>query len=243
MTPEIGIQILDFDAEAQRPGVPELPFDTVHVWRKVLSGGSTEADTAYGLLSGQERRIAERYRVEGARQNFILTRGALRLLLGDYLRSTPEEIVFGVTEFGKPFIEGNVDVQFNVSHTDGLALLGFTRKRQIGVDVEKIRFQDDPLGLAERYFSSHETENLKKLSGDELETAFFRCWSRKEAYIKARGEGLSLPLDRFDVSVESRQGQVLLATRPDASEAERSVVLDLHVGGGYAAAVAVEVSP
>ena len=130
-------------------------------------------------------------------------------------------------------------MRFNVSHTDGLALLAFVRTRDIGVDVEKIKAATDAKKLAERFFSDRERSFLESLSGEELHAAFFRCWTRKEAYVKARGEGLSLPLHQFDVSVAEDEPQALLATRPDPSEADRWVLRDLPTSPGYAAALAV----
>jgi 4'-phosphopantetheinyl transferase len=117
--------------------------------------------------------------------------------------------------------------------------MGFVRGRQIGVDVEKIRMQSDVEQIAERFFSEHERRDLRKCAGDELHEAFFRCWTRKEAYIKARGEGLSLPLHQFDVSIEREPQQALLATRPDAAQASQWRLINLPVQSGYAAALAV----
>src|SRR5262249_38693376 len=119
-------------------------------------------------------------------------------------------------------------------------LLAFVRDRQIGIDVEKLRAQTDALKLAEHFFSSQERHELRNLPGEELHAAFFRCWTRKEAYIKAKGEGLSLPLHQFDVSIAPNQTQALLATRPEAKEASRWAISDVSIPLGYAAAVAVE---
>jgi 4'-phosphopantetheinyl transferase len=191
------------------------------------------------LLSAEEHERATRYRVERPRKDFILTRGTLRSLAAGYLGTTPRDLSFRYSEYGKPILDGPFDVRFNVSHTDGLALIAFVRTHEIGIDVEKISPKPDVRKLAERFFSLHERHSLEKLSGDELQAAFFRCWTRKEAYIKARGEGLSLPLHQFDVSVAADESRVLLATRPDASEASRWILRDLPTSPGYAAALAV----
>ena len=115
--------------------------------------------------------------------------------------------------------------------------MAFARDREIGIDVEKVDREVDAKKLSDRFFSVRERQCLKDLSGEELKSAFFRCWTRKEAYVKARGEGLSLPLDQFDVSVD--KSCALLATRPDASEAARWTLRDLPMSPGYAAALAV----
>ena len=118
--------------------------------------------------------------------------------------------------------------------------MAFIRGREVGVDVEKVRRQNDVEKIAERFFSLHERRELERVSGDDLHQAFFRCWTRKEAYIKAKGEGLSLPLHQFDVSIDPNPKQALLATRPDASEAGRWELFNISINPGYAAALAVE---
>ena len=182
---------------------------------------------------------AARFLVERPRTEFILTRAMLRFLVASYLRKKPQEVSFSYSEYGKPRLNEAVDLHFNVSHTEGLALAAFARDREIGVDAERIRPLSDARSLANRFFSVHERQLLEKLSGDELYSAFFRCWTRKEAYVKARGEGLSLPLHQFDVSIAEAEGNVLLATRPDPLEAGRWIVRSLPVGDGYVAALAV----
>jgi 4'-phosphopantetheinyl transferase len=117
--------------------------------------------------------------------------------------------------------------------------MAFVKQRPIGVDVENVGREVEAERLAERFFSEHERQALRRLEGDELQAAFFRCWTRKEAYIKAKGDGLSLPLHQFDVSIADGDRDALLATRPDAAEAERWTICDIPMGTGYAAALAV----
>ena len=219
--------------------VPDLRSDVAHIWTRPLGVPTEMKEACFALLSQEERERAARYRVERPRTDFIVTRGTLRSLVAGYLGMAPHEMSFGYSQYGKPHIDGPFDLRFNVSHTDGLALLGFVRTRAIGVDVEKITPSPDARKLAERFFSVRERESLGNLSGDELRAAFFRCWTRKEAYVKARGEGLSLPLHQFDVSVAADESHALLATRPDSSEAGRWILRDLPAESGYAAALAV----
>ena len=218
---------------------PELLPGVVHLWQGSLQASTAAVEACYELLSAEEREKAARYRVERPRGDFILTRGTLRALLAKYLHTTPGDFSFHYTQYGKPLLDGDSDLRFNVSHTAGLALIAFVRNHEVGVDVEKVRAQTDVLNLAERFFSDHERRALRTLSGDELHAAFFRCWTRKEAYIKAKGEGLSLPLHQFDVSIEPRENHALLATRPDQTEAARWMLSDIAITPGYAAAVAV----
>jgi 4'-phosphopantetheinyl transferase len=217
----------------------DLPLNAVHLWQRPLqiTGGDLEA--CHALLSPEECERAERYRVERPRSDYILTRGTLRSLLSRYLQRSPLEITFRYTEYGKPYLVEGGNLQFNVSHSEGIAVMGFVRAREIGVDVEKIRKQSDVEQIAERFFSECERRSLRKCQGDQLHEAFFRCWTRKEAYIKAKGEGLSLPLHQFDVSIERQPEQGLLATRPDSTEAKRWRVINMPVQSGYAAALAV----
>ncbi len=225
---------------ARQTGDLVLPPDVVHVWTRPLDAEEWAIKHGHEALSSEECARAARFRVERPRNDFILTRSALRSLLARYLATTPEALTFQVTEYGKPQLSGASDLRFNVSHTEGMALLAFTRGREIGVDVERIRPEPDARKLAERFFSHVEREALRPFRGEELQAAFFRCWSRKEAYIKARGEGLSLPLAQFDVSVEPDTTRILLATRPEATEAERWTIRNLAIASNYAAAVAFE---
>lgn len=219
--------------------VPELQPDVANVWILSLQAPPSVERACYELLSPEEHERAARYRMEKPRRDFILTRGTLRSLAAAYLGITPLDLLFRYSKYGKPILDSPRDLNFNVSHTDGLALLAFVRTHEIGIDIEKIIPKPDVRKLSERFFSIHERHSLEKLSGDELHAAFFRCWTRKEAYVKARGEGLSRPLHQFDVSVAADESRVLLATRPDASEASRWTLTDLSTRPGYAAALAV----
>lgn len=242
MDSDARIEIRTVSDAASGNQTPELPPDVAHVWKRSLSASSSVVEAHLGILCGAERERSSRYRSQRARDEFILTRGTLRSLIASYLHKTPQELRFELTQYGKPFLADAPDFFFNVSHSDGLALLAFAHRRKIGVDVERIRPEPDARKLAERFFSIHERDALARLSGTELQEGFFRCWTRKEAYIKARGEGLSLPLKCFDVSIQSGEPRVRLSTRPDTNEASRWTVRDLALDPEYAAAVAVAVA-
>jgi len=239
MGQEITFQLFDFTDERNLRATGKLQDDLVHVWQRRLAADPISLECGNPVLSDEEHERASRFQVQNARDAFVLTRSALRVLLGAYLGQSPQSVQFQVTKYGKPFLDPAHALHFNVSHTDGLALLAFAQKRRVGIDVEKIRPQPDALKLAHRFFSAKEWKQLENLRAEELTAGFFRCWSRKEAYIKARGEGLSLPLSQFDVAVEARPGQILLETRPDAAEARQWLLRDVPMGSGYAAAVAV----
>ena len=239
MSAGVKIEVRECSERAENCLIPDLQPDIVNVWIRTLQASSAIERACYEVLTSEERERAARYRIERPRNDFVLTRGTLRSLLARYIGVTPQELSFRYTEHGKPLLDGLSDLRFNVSHTEGLALIAFVRAREIGVDVEKISATPDVRELAERFFSIQERHSLERLSGDELQSAFFRCWTRKEAYVKARGEGLSLPLHQFDVSVAPNESRALLATRPDPSEAGRWTLQDLPVSHGYVAAVAV----
>lgn len=240
----MGIEISGvWNASTDAAKITHLPASVVHLWTKSLDTSLDEVERCYELLSSEERARAQRFLVEPPRRAFILTRGTLRLLLGKYLDRAPRELSFRYTEFGKPLMNEGNQLRFNVSHTNGMALLAFVKGPELGVDIEKIRPVKDLKDLANRFFSVSERQKLNELEAeDELQAAFFRCWTRKEAYIKGKGEGLSIPLHQFDVSLEPGEQQALIATRPDPSEARRWLLRDINVDPCYMAALAIEVT-
>jgi 4'-phosphopantetheinyl transferase len=240
MTPDLHIEIHKWDGFAGDRAAPNIPAGVARVWHWPLDVSALQVADSRKVLSPDELERAERYRFDQHRNEFILTRAVLRMVLASYTEQSPESLSFDYSAQGKPALKnGPPDLRFNVSHTEGLAVLALVREREIGVDAEKIRAQPDAQKLAKRFFSAREQLFLGKLSGDELQRAFFRCWTRKEAYIKAKGEGLSIPLHAFDVSLEEDQPAALVGTRPDPTEAGRWTLYDLSVGQGYAAALTV----
>jgi len=240
MGSHIEIVIREFHDASLDPGPEELPLDVVHVWKRRLQAPAVVVDDSYELLSTEERARAARYRVVTARSDFILTRGTLRCLVARYLGKLPKDVWFRYSDCGKPLLKGPFDLRFNVSHTDGLALIAFARGRQIGVDVERVLLEPDARYLAQRLFSVQEQRSLNLLSDDEASRAFFRYWARKEAYIKARGEGWSTPLHQLDLCVKERQSRALLQNGPDPANPSHWIVRDLPTSSAFAAALAVE---
>jgi 4'-phosphopantetheinyl transferase len=194
-------------------------------------------------LAADELERAERFHFEKDRQHFIAGRGLLRLILGHYLDTTPSQLRFHYSDYGKPALvlsPRQAPLNFNVSHSYGLALYAVTLGREVGLDVEKIRSDLEYEEIAERFFSPRESAVLLRLPTEVKPRAFFNCWTRKEAYIKARGEGLSLPLDQFDVSLAPGEPARLLDVRGDPQEASRWSLQALKPVSGYVAALAVE---
>jgi 4'-phosphopantetheinyl transferase len=226
---------------ASPPDQRGWPDNEVHVWRATLDWPAETAAGLESILSGDERERVRRLYFERDRQRCLISRGLLRTLLGRYLDRPPETLSFDYGSSGKPGLASlAIPLQFNVSHSGELLLIAVTCGRAIGVDVEEIRRDKGVLEIAERFFSGNERDVLAGLPAELQHDAFFDCWTRKEAYIKAKGDGLSLPLDQFDVAFGPGQGAQLLATRPDGAEAARWRLKELDVADGYKAALAVE---
>ena len=220
----------------------ELAEDEVQLWRVDLEAIRSNEFRWQELLSSDEITRAAQFHFADDRQRFVASRAWLRTILAALLVAEPSELNFSYSKNQKPFLGSayaESGISFNVSHSGGIGLYAFARRREIGVDVEQIRRDFDVESIADRFFSASERENLSALPESEKVDAFFRCWTRKEAYIKAIGEGLSLPLSQFDVSLEALETNALLATRPDSSEAEQWSIREVSGGAGYSAALCV----
>lgn len=215
----------------------------VHVWRAALE---TTAGCVEGLrqsLSADERVRAARFCFQRDRERFIVARGLLRAILSRYLGMDPGELQFCYSAHGKPGLIGDAGADrlcFNLSHSDGRVLYAITRGREIGVDLERIRDDLAEGEIAARFFSSREAAVLTALPPERRTIAFFHCWTRKEAYIKAKGQGLFISLNQFEVSLAPGEPAALLSTEWDPQEAGRWSLRALSPGPGYVAAVAVE---
>ncbi len=219
-----------------------LPEDEVHLWRIDLGAVAREEQRWKDILSGNERERAARFHFSRDREHFTATRALLRMILAGYIDSDPIELMFCYSQKGKPSLTPSStgsQVEFNVSHSGTMALLVFARARALGVDVEQLRDNFDHDAIARRFFSEEEQRQLGALPPSERYDGFFRCWTRKEAYIKAQGIGLSLPLHQFDVSLKPQEENALLCTRPDPSEAARWSLQEVPAAGGYVAALCV----
>lgn len=215
----------------------------VHVWRADLNRTSAQTQSLLQFLSANEIDRANRFHFQKNREHFVVARATLRLILGFYLRMPPEHLRFRYGEFGKPSLEedyGSHGLRFNLSHSHGLALYAVAAGREVGIDVEFMRPEMTGEDIARRFFSSPEVRMLDRLPMDLRVEGFFNCWTRKEAYIKARGEGLSFPLEQFTVSLKPEQPAALLDVAQQPQEVERWTLKGLTPGIGYAAAVAAE---
>lgn len=217
----------------------------VHLWRASLEQPAAVVERLSPLLSPDEHKRAARFHFEKDRRHFIVARAVLRKLLGVYLERSPAEIHFGYAAYGKPQVadqslEQIARLHFNLAHSGSLAVYAFTRLGEVGVDLEQINPELTGEDIARRFFSASEVAGLDALAAGERALAFFNCWTRKEAFIKAKGMGLSLALDQFDVTLAPGQPASLLRTAWDEAEAARWSIRTLEIGAGYVGALALE---
>lgn len=227
---------------SQAPELLSLSSGEVHVWRARL-GAVTPPENFLRVMHDDERVRASRFHFERDRRRFILGRGFLRSLLAGYLGTAPEEVSFSYGPYGKPALGGphaGSLLRFNASHSHELALYAFTQEHEVGIDVEHVNKDFASEDIARRFFSASEFQTLSGLPEEEKAAAFFRCWTRKEAYIKALGSGLSHPLDQFDVTLAAEQPAALLRDQCDAQAAARWSLFNLDPGADYAGALAVQ---
>ena len=225
----------------QPPDSLVLTKNDVHVWKASLECSPSELDGLRQTLTPDEQKRADRFRFEKHRDRFIVGRGVLRIILGRYLDRHPNQLRFQYTPYGKPTFPAETEIlSFNLSHSHDLALYAVTQRREIGVDVEFLRNNINLLGIAKRFFSAQEYSQLQALPKSSQLQTFFECWTRKEAFIKAKGEGFSLPLHQFDVSITPGKPAALLRTEWNPAEASLWSLKSLNPGPGFAAALAVE---
>lgn len=221
----------------------KLSSSEVHVWRAGLDRSHACEERLFATLTQDERDRANRFHFKRDRSHFINARGVLRNILGRYLDAPPGALRFEYTKYGKPSLIEEFRgpaLSFNLSHSKDVALFAFSAGRDLGVDVEWIRPDVADEQIAERFFSEQEVNTLRQLEASAQAEAFFNCWTRKEAYIKAIGEGLSMPLDRFAVSLKPGDPAALLYTYAGIQETSRWRLLELFPGPGYVGAIAVE---
>ncbi len=220
-----------------------LSSDDVHVWCAFLDQPAASLQRLAQTLSADERARAERFHFERDRKHFTAGRGVLRTILGHYLGIEAERLQFCYGPRGKPALlatYGGGMLCFNLSHSHGLALYAVARGREVGVDIEYVHPLTDADQIAERFFSARENAIFRTLAPEQKIEAFFNCWTRKEAYIKATGDGLSRPLDQFDVSLVPGEPARLLCVEGDAAETVRWSLRAMTPAPGYAAAIIVE---
>jgi len=221
----------------------ELMADDIHVWSVSLDQLASRFQTLSQTLSPDELMRAERFHFERDRNRYIIGRGVLRTIIGYYSGVEAGKLQFRYGRYGKPALAdtfGKEAICFNLSHSQGLSLYAFTRDREIGIDIEHIRDIPEMEHIVEGFFSEREKVVFRALPESKRKEAFFHCWTRKEAFIKAIGDGLSCPLDQVDVSLTPDDPAKLLRIKGDIKEAYRWSIQDLNPAHGIAASLAVE---
>jgi 4'-phosphopantetheinyl transferase len=214
--------------------------DLIRIWRVPLDASFGEDAWLKGILSPDEADRANHYFFDRDRRRFTIGRAVLRLILSGYLETEAEQVQFSYGKFGKPTLAApNAGIRFNVSHSQDVAVVAVAHGREVGVDIEFVRQLTDREQLLTATFSSRELAVYRLLPCQQQQAAFFAGWTRKEAYLKARGEGLSIPLDSFAVSL-GPDPAALVEVRHDPMEPARWSMANLSVAPGYAGALVAE---
>jgi 4'-phosphopantetheinyl transferase len=217
------------------------PHD-VHIWAAALDRPSTQFSAFSNTLSADEQARASRFHFERDRNRFIVGRGWLRALLGQYLDCAPAQLRFDYGNRGKPALSGPLkpgSLHFNLAHSDGLALLAVTHLCSVGVDVEQIRPLTDAESIAERFFSPQESAGFKASPTCQQPTAFFNLWTRKEAWLKATGKGIADSLDQVEVSFLPGQPAQFLRLFGNSKTAQQWGLVELAPANGFIGALAL----
>ena len=196
----------------------KLKSKEVHFYYANIDEYLQNLDFFLRLLSEDEILRANKFKFLIDKFRFIVSRAILRIMSGYYLKIEARKVVFKYGEFGKPKYDMTTQIRFNISHSGSMMVLGFARDNEIGVDVEKIKTDFDVLEIAQNFFSNREVKSLLNLPIEQQHRAFYRCWTRKESFIKAKGIGLSFILDSFSISLDSDEEAELLETQWDSSE-------------------------
>jgi 4'-phosphopantetheinyl transferase len=223
----------------------QLAPDEVHCWRASLDVPPETSARLFTTLTSDERNRSSRFRFERDRQRFIVAHGVLRDVLARYLRTNPRDITFAYNAFGKPDLSPvfGSRLKFNLSHSAGVALIAIAADSSVGVDLECIEAQCDYAEIAQSFFSAVEIDYLDGLPSHLYAEAFFNCWTKKEAYLKARGEGLAIPLNSFSVPVTTDPARTpvdLYRAPHDIVPARRWSLYTLKPAPGYIGALAIE---
>ena len=221
----------------------KLVSHVVHVWRAALGLSGAGYRKAQESLSVDERVRAERLASDNARKHYVAAHGILRVLLGTYLGQKPQALAFGTSSHGKPFLvkmREERDLRFNLSHSHGYALYAFALGREVGIDLELVRANVEALKLAERFFAASEYHTLRRLPTAKGRERFFRYWTCREAYLKAKGTGLAFPLTALEIDLDTASTTVRVTDHAAEPGSKSCLVKTLSLGAHFVGAVAAE---
>ncbi len=228
------------------PASPQLVAGVVHVWCLALDLPDANITALRSILSLEEETRAARYLFDKHRRRFIACRGQVRQILAGYLNADPREVRFRYGTKGKPALGtpwSGSEIEFNISDSHELALCALCLNRDLGVDLEYVRRPTDFDGLAERFFAPGEVNVLRSLPEDQRLAAFFNCWTRKEAVLKAVGIGLGMPLNRVEVTLAPHDAAQVLVFADDAPLSPPWWLQNLDPAPNYVGALASRGTP
>ena len=226
-----------------KPRLLRLSGLGVDVWVISLRGSPDRSGPLWQILGPEERRRGEEFHRQSDSARYVLSHAALRILLAHYAANDPRHFRFVCGAHGKPAIDpdlGLPDIRFNLSHSGNLAVLAVNLASEVGIDIERIQPARANMAIAERFFSPREIAALRALPEPDQVLGFFSCWTRKEAFLKGRGDGLSVPLKDFDVSLTPQEPPELLGSRIDPSEVDRWRLFEVPIEEGYVACLAID---
>jgi 4'-phosphopantetheinyl transferase len=216
-----------------------IPPDEIHIYQTNLDKSPAEINNFKKLMSVDELQKAARFKFDIDRNNYITGRGFLRTILSQYLNTSPEDIMFSYAEKGKPYVK-DIEIKFNLSHSKNYAVYAIALNTEVGIDIEYLKNIPDAYDISERFFSEEEREELKKMNEDRISLAFLNCWTRKEAFIKAVGEGLSYPLADFSVSISPGSEPGILWIKKNINEVKEWTLYNIKTDQSYISSVAVK---
>jgi len=215
----------------------------IQLWNIDINPASHDADGLFSLLADCELERAGNFRFEEHRHRWVAGRAMLRMILSGVTQQSPESVVFEYNDHAKPrlhYLSGNETVHFNLTHSGDVALLAVTSAGPVGIDVEQVKRLPNIDAVVDRFFSPAERRAFKTVSGDaDRLQAFYACWTRKEAYLKALGCGMSQPTDTFDVAFLADTEPKIVAIDGEQSAARHWLLFDLDVSPGYVGALAI----
>ena len=214
-----------------------LPLSDIHLWKANLSIDQTLQAELWLTLSDEEKLRANRLKFPHLRVRYVAARGILRRLLSQYLSVSAVDIKINYGKQGKPFLMNFPNFKFNLSHSEDLAVFAFSKSMTLGIDVEYINKEIDIESIVPRFFSKNEAASVLGLTPDKRPAAFFNCWTRKEAFIKAKGGGLSIPLDQFEVSLLPGDTPEILAINWAPEEVKSWSVFSFNMQKGFVGAL------
>ncbi len=215
-----------------------IPENEILIFRKQITHNDNQISDFEDTLSEEEKLKANNYRTKDLKNDYIFCRGFLRYIISTFTGSDSSGIVFSYNKNGKPFIEGS-KIKFNLSHSKGFLVIALCLYDEIGIDVEYKREIPDLIDISGKYFSENEFCEMKTLTSSEQRDAFFRCWTRKEAFVKALGEGLQFPLSDFSVSFLKNEPPEVKWIRNNEAEISHWKIFEIPAGNEYISSLAV----